>query len=164
MKRRAVFGTLLVAFLLGLSASGQTPASPQNQASSERIQKILGFDLSKTTMHFWLLKSGGAIEIVAKDANDPTTVNAIRKYLEREAKEWGKGNFDTVYALHGKDIDGVAGMKKYRDDITFDPKSIDGGGALRLFTFNDTARQAIQAYIRSEINEYHTGDPTQVTD
>lgn len=164
MKRIALFGTLLVALLLGLNAFGQSSATSQDQASNERLQKILGFDLSKTTMHFWLLKSGGAIEIVAKDANDSATVNAIRKYLDREAKEWGKGNFDSVYALHGKDVDGVAGMKKLRDDITFDPKSIDGGGALRLFTFNDTARQAIQAYIRSEINEYHTGDPTAVAD
>lgn len=129
---------------------------------NDKDPKPMPFDEDKAVHHFYLLKNGGAVEVSAKDPGDKTTVTAIQKHLEMQAKLFEKGNFDAPIAEHGKVPDGVNTIKKLRKEITFEVMEMDAGAALRMFSVNNQARQAIQDFLKFQIQEHHTGDPTEV--
>jgi hypothetical protein len=129
---------------------------------NDKDAKPMPFDQDKAIHHFYLLKNGGAVEVSAKDPGDKTTIDAIQKHLEMQAKQFEKGNFDAPTAEHGKVPDGVNTIKKLRKEITFEVMQMDSGAALRMFTVNTQARQAIQDFLRFQIEEHHTGDTTEV--
>jgi hypothetical protein len=129
---------------------------------NDKDPKPTPIDQDKAIHHFYLLKNGGAVEVSAKDPSDKPTIDAIQKNLETQAKLFEKGNFDAPIAEHGKLPDGVNTIKKLRKEITFEVMQMDSGAALRMFTVNTQARQAIQDYLKFQIEERHTGDPTEV--
>jgi hypothetical protein len=120
------------------------------------------FDDGKAVHHFYLLKNGGAVEVAAKDPSDKPTIDAIQKQLELQAKSYEKGNFDATATEKGKMPESVNTMKKLRKEITFEVMQMDAGAALRMFSVNTQARQAIQDYLKQQIEERHTGDPLEV--
>lgn len=128
----------------------------------DKDAKPMPFDEGKATQHYYLLKNGGAVEFAAKDPADTSTVNAIQKHLESQAKNFEKGNFDLPTTDKGKLPESVNTMKKLRKEITFEVMQMDAGAALRMFSINNQARQAIQDYLKSQIEEHHTGDPMEV--
>jgi hypothetical protein len=129
---------------------------------SDKDAKPLPFDEGKATQHFYLLKNGGAVEVSAKDPEDKTTISAIQKHLELQAKNYEKGNIDAPTTEKGKLPESVNTMKKLRKEITFEVMQLDAGAALRMFSVNTQARQAIQDFLKLQIEEHHTGDPTEV--
>ena len=129
---------------------------------ADKDANLMLFDQDKTTHHFYLLKNGGAVELSAKDPADKSTIDAIQKHLASQAKSFEKGNFDMPAAEKGKVPDGVNTMKKLRKEITFEVMQMDAGAALRMFSVNTQARQAIQDFLKFQIEEHHTGDPTEV--
>lgn len=129
---------------------------------NDKDARPMPFDQDKTVHHFYLLKNGGAVEVSAKDPADKTTIDAIQKHLDMQAKLFERGNFDAPIAEHGKVPDGVNTIKKLRKEITFEVMQMDSGAALRMFSVNIQARQAIQDFLKFQIQEHHTGDPTEV--
>ena len=51
----------------------------------------MGFDQQKTTHHFVLLKTGGRIEVTAKDAGDREDTTAIRQHLRHFSDAFAAG-------------------------------------------------------------------------
>jgi hypothetical protein len=129
---------------------------------SDKDAKPLPFDEGKATQHFYLLKNGGAVELAAKDPADKPTIEAIQKHLELQAKNFEKGNFDITSTEKGKFPESVNTMKKLRKEITFEVMQLDAGAALRMFSVNTQARQAIQDFLKLQIEERHTGDPMEI--
>jgi hypothetical protein len=147
----AAFWILILTFpFLALAQKGDKDPRP------------MSFDEGKATQHFYLLKNGGAVELAAKDPADKSTIDAIQKHLESQAKNFEKGNFDVPTTEKGKLPESVNTMKKLRKEITFEVMQMDAGAALRMFSVNTQARQAIQDFLKLQIEEHHTGDPIEV--
>jgi hypothetical protein len=147
----AAFCILILTFpFLGFAQKGDKDARP------------MPFEESKATQHFYLLKNGGAVELAAKDPADKPTIDAIQKHLQSQAKNFEKGVFEVPTAEKGKVPESVNTMKKLRREITFEVMQMDAGAALRMFSVNTQARQAIQDFLKLQIEEHHTGDPMEV--
>ncbi len=157
---RQVLRSVVVASFLSCCAFSQVAASGDTQVPPDRINRITGFDQSRVTRHYFLLKNGGAVEVTAKDENDKATVQAIQNYLKKEAESWTKGNFETVTQIYGRAPEGTPVMKKLRDDITFAAVAEPNGAILRILTINTQAKSAIYDYLRFQIAAHKTGDPT----
>ena len=151
-------GVFFLLLTLGSFGWSQTSAPAETDLNS-RFSKALGIDADKISQHYYLVKNGGVIEFTSKDPADSATISAVQKYLEAQKDLFEKGKNETGSEIHGKVPDGVLTLKKLRNDITFFAVKTDGGAALRMFSVNTQARQAIQDFLKFEITEHKTGDP-----
>ena len=162
---RTIIHAVLTLALLTIAASAQEPPRPYvDPAFLNRVTKVTGFDSERVVRHFYLLKNGGAIEVVAKDPKDETTVKAVQTYLKKESDSWTKGNFENVNAMYGKLPEGTPELKKLRDSVTFAAVPEESGGVLRLLTVNPQAKSAIHEYLKYQIDQFKSGDPTTPQD
>ena len=119
-------------------------------------------DESKIERHYWLLKNGGAIEIVCKAPCDSSTQTAIQSYLDSLSKAFEKGSFEPEFVGGANAPESLITLRKLRDEVTFQAASSDIGYSLRMLTVNPQARDAIYDFLRYEITNRKTGDPTTV--
>lgn len=160
----ATFRTVLILagfFLIAVLAGAQAaPAANPEQEVESRFSRAMGVPVEKVTVHFYLVKNGGVVELSAKNPTDTTTAAALQKYLQNQKDLWEKGKETAVTDVHLRAPEAASTMRRLRNDITFFMAKTDSGGVLRMFSINEQARAAIQDYLRFEITEHKTGDPT----
>ena len=150
--------TLFLLLILASFGFAQSAGPAENDLNA-RFSKALGTDASKIVQHYYLVQNGGVIELTAKDPADHACIVAIQKYLDLQKDLFERGKNDSDTEIHGKVPDGLAALKKLRGDITFFTVKDDNGAVLRMLTVSDQARQAIQDFMKFQINEHKTGDP-----
>ena len=62
--------------------------------------------------------------------------------------------------VHGKMPNGTAVMQKQKASISYTFEETDGGGLVRIRTANPKALKAVHEFLRFQIQEHQTGDPT----
>ena len=129
---------------------------------NERGDQVMGFDHDKTTHRFRLLPDGGAIEVTANYDTDVSSRDKIREHLGHIAKLFSSGNFEAPMLIHGREPAGVPTMKRLTSDINFRYQEIDKGGLVSISTANPDAVAAIHEFLRFQIEDHKTGDPTEV--
>jgi hypothetical protein len=128
----------------------------------QRGDEVMGFDHAKTTHHFRLLPDGGAIEVEANDANDTASRDQIRQHLSHIAEMFAEGNFNAPMLIHGREPDGVPVMKNLKSDIKYQYEQTDKGARVRISTTIPEALKAVHDFLRFQITDHQTGDPTEV--
>ncbi|HXG83332.1 MAG TPA: hypothetical protein VNI84_04815 [Pyrinomonadaceae bacterium] len=162
-----ILGVALFAASCDSNANLQTNQSPENHDShlmkvNEDGDKAMGFSHEKTTHHFRLFRSGGAIEVTANDAGDAESRDQIRKHLSHIAQMFAAGNFDAPMLTHGKTPPGVPLMQKMKEEISYKYEEIERGGRVGISTDNKEALPAIYEYLRFQITDHQTGDSIEV--
>lgn len=158
---RSMFVCMASLLLSAVWAVAQQPPKPYvDPALLSRATKVTGFDSERVTRHFYVLKNGGAVEITAKDTNDEATVKAIQAHLKKESDQLTKGNFEIVTGIYGRTPETAPQLKKLRDEITYATVPQENGGVLRMLTVNPTAKSAVHDYLRFQIDQWKSGDPT----
>ena len=156
---------LVVALALCAGAIAQTEMAsvqaPRAEALSRNSQ-LLGFDLNKTNQHFYLYKNGGAIDISAKNIDDVGSIAAVRRFLEKQEKAFAAGDIELQKQVYTELPPSLLIIRKLKNEISFSYTSTDEGGALRMFTINNKARDAIHEYLKHEIKANQTDDPVTV--
>ena len=157
--------------LTGLAAAGCSndaahDASMQDKAHhdgvNERGDKVMGFDHDKTTHHFRLFGDGGAIEVTANDAADTASRDQIRQHLAHIATKFADGDFNAPMMIHNREPDGVATLKNLKSEVKYVYSDLPNGGVVRITTANKEALDAVHAFMRFQISDHKTGDPTTV--
>lgn len=162
---RSVVGLVILLSLLSIGLAAQEPPKPYvDPELLSRATRVSGFESDRVNRHFYVLKNGGAVEITAKDANDESTIKAIQSYLKKESDMWTKGNFDTVAAVYGKAPESTVQLKKLRDNVTYAVVPEENGAVVRMLTVNPMAKTAIHDYLKFQIEQLKTGDPTSPQD
>lgn len=128
----------------------------------ENGEKAMGFSQTKTTHHFLLMKDGGAIRVEANDAADTVDRDRIRAHLAGIAKQFSEGIFTTPFAVHGKIPPGVPVMDELKGDIRYTYEETENGAQVRIATKNARALAAIHAFLKFQVEEHDTGDPTSI--
>lgn len=161
----------LILFLLVFASIAQAQQKMAQEDPShghcemmQRGEKGMGFSQQTTTHHFRLLADGGAIEIGANDPKDTAVRDQIRQHLSHIAKMFSEGNFEIPMFIHDKTPPGVPTMTELRDQIHYDFEAMDSGGRVRIRTTNARALQAVHEFLRFQITEHQTGDPTSPPD
>lgn len=147
----------LLVMMVSAQALSAAPADPERDMNL-RFSKALGVEADKVVQHYYLVKNGGVVELTAKTPGDSATIAALQKYLNTQRDLFEKGKNETDAEVHGKVPDGMVGIKKFRNEITFFTAKTDNGALLRMFSVNPEARSAIQDYLRFQIIEHKTGD------
>jgi hypothetical protein len=147
--------TLLLTLLIALH-----PAAGQDQMNA-RGAEAMGFDQEKTAHHFLLYEDGGAIDISVKDPADATNRDAIRAHLPHIAMMFGAGQFDMPHFVHATDeVPGTTTLTRLKDRVRYEYRESPTGGRLEIVTTDPEALEALHAFLRFQISDHKTGDPT----
>ena len=151
--------------LLGsLSAPVPLAARQDHHGSSDqRGATVMGFDQALTTHHFLLFTDGGAIEVSVNDLADTKNRDAIRSHLPHIAMMFGEGNFDAPMLVHdSKNVPGTKLMTERKDVIRYQYVETAKGGRVDIVTSDPAALAAVHQFLKFQIAEHKTGDPTTV--
>ena len=137
-------------------------ASPEAHAQGvdRRGDEAMGFSHQSTTHHFLLRKDGGAIEVSVNDPGDAASVTRIRTHLRHIAKAFAAGDFTLPGIIHDRVPHGVETMKAQRNRVQYAFEEKPQGGAVRLRTEDPAVLRAIHEFLRFQIADHRTGDPT----
>jgi hypothetical protein len=131
-------------------------------AVDKRGDQVMGFSHQKSQHHFRLAPDGGRIEVVATSASDETTIAAIRSHLKDVAVLFEKGEFGQSREIHGRELPGIALMREQRDKIAYAYEDMAQGGRVTMKSSDATVLKAIHEFMRAQIADHRTGDPTTV--
>lgn len=176
MKSRIYLGFML-AFTVALTVlavgAQQKPKTDNHNMSgmsgmstdemNRRGDRVMGFDHTKTTHHFRLLRDGGAIEITANSAEDTESRDQIRMHLGHITKTFAAGNFNAPMLIHDQTPPGVPVMQNLKDEITYSLEETERGATVHISTKNAEALKAIHEFLRFQIKEHKTGDSVEVS-
>jgi hypothetical protein len=144
-----------------MSSCPMHSGNSQHQSDVEHHgDAVMGFPHDKTTHHFRIAPDGGAIEVTVNDRKEVDNLQAIRMHLKHIASLFSQGDFSVPIFIHGQTPPGVAEMKDRRGDITYTFEELPAGGRIRIATMNHDAVNAIHDFLKFQIQEHHTGDPS----
>ena len=124
--------------------------------------QAMGFPHDKTTHHFRLSESGGAIEVTANDSKDSPNIDAVRMHLTHIAQVFSEGDFSTPMFVHDSIPPGVTTMKLLKEKIHFEYQPVTAGGKVSMASEDPVARAAIHDFLRFQITDHRTGDPLEI--
>src|SRR5262245_55382074 len=129
----------------------------------QRGALAMGFDQQLTTHHFLLFKDGGAIDVSVKNASDAKNRDAIRSHLPHIASMFGTGNFDAPMLVHDSaSVPGTNVMAAHKDAIRYRYVETATGGRVDIVTTDSEALAAVHAFLKFQIADHKTGDPSAI--
>ena len=124
---------------------------------------VMGFDQSRTTHHFLLFTDGGAIEVRVNDPADVKNREAIRSHLPHIAMMFAAGDFKAPMLVHDSaDVPGTKTMAERKAAIRYRYTETPDGGRVNIVTTDPAALDAVHTFLKYQIAEHKTGDPTTV--
>jgi hypothetical protein len=122
----------------------------------------MGFSQHATTHHFRLAADGGAIEVTVRDAADTATREAVRTHLQAIAAAFAGGDFSIPEAVHAQLPPGAVEMRAAGGAIRYGYEELPAGGRVVLAAATPEAVAAVHDFLRFQIAEHETGDPSTV--
>jgi hypothetical protein len=153
----------LIALTVAAASTGVAGREPDHRALHTRGEQARGFDQTTTVLHFFLYDDGGAIEVTVKDRADKKNLAAVRTHLPHIVQAFRKGDFSDPAFAHGVAVPGTETMARLRDRIGYTYEDIRDGGRVRISTRHARTFAAVHEFLRSQIQEYKTGDSLDIT-
>ncbi len=162
MKITGIVTVLVLACAIQAQQSNAQTPDQQHADMMKRGDTGMGFSHDKTTHHFLLLKDGGTILVKANDPKDDASRDHIRMHLSHVAEMFSAGNFNVPMFIHDTTPPGVPTMKQLHQEIYYRYQQTDTGDKIDIETANPKAQEAVHEFLRFQIAEHRTGDPTEV--
>src|ERR1051325_5185608 len=118
---------------------------------NERGDQGMGFSQEKTTHHFRLSNTGGAIEVEANDSQDTLSRDQIRQHLQHIAMMFAEGNFDIPMFVHDQVPPGVTEMQRLKSAIRYKYEETEKGPRVLIPADDRQAVAAVQSFLRFQI-------------
>ena len=165
--RRILVATILVGSMAIYVAAQEHQHDPAQHAAHQqemnaRGEKAMGFSQTATTHHFVLLPDGGYVQATANSKDDSKNVEQIRAHLFDIKKRFASGDFSAPELTHAQVPPGTDKMREFKSDIGYSVQHIDAGGRLRIASKNPKAVAAVHEFLKFQIEDHGTGDPTAV--
>jgi hypothetical protein len=157
---------LVLAFCGAVQANQNPKPQPQecpmhaahsDAEMNERAEKSMGFSQTATTHNFYLNKSGGMIQVEAKEFSDATNRDEIRMHLGHIAQAFQTGDFDIPMFIHDAVPPGVPEMKRLRKFISYAFEETPKGSRVVISSSDAKAIEAIHLFLRFQVEEHNTG-------
>lgn len=164
---RTLVGLVLVSCLAAAAAAQDHARCPMagSDANRSRVdhrhEDATGVAREGTVHHFVLAKDGGSIRLEVSDPGDAAERNQIREHLQTVARSFAAGDFSLPILIHDQVPPGVEVMKSRRGAIQYSYAPSELGGVVRISTRDTKALQAVHDFLRFQIRDHGTGDPTE---
>ena len=152
----------LLLLLQQAPAAGGSCEAQYASSVDQRGDQAMGFSHEQTAHHFTLTADGGRISAAALSADDVASRDAIRAHMGHIAQAFTAGNFEMPMFIHGQTPPGVPTMKRLRDRIAYRSEDTELGARVVILTRDPDAIAAVHAFLKFQIADHRTGDPTSV--
>jgi hypothetical protein len=122
----------------------------------------MGFSQTATIHHFYLTRSGGTIQVTAKDPKDAAEIAMVQTHLKHIVGMFSEGDFSIPHFVHDRNPPGADTMSRLRTSIRYSSEMMDNGGSIKIETDSPEALAAIHEFLRFQIKDHETGDPLTV--
>jgi hypothetical protein len=150
---------IAAAFALLWTSDAQSPGVVQRGESHEGM----GFSQTTTTHHFFLTRTGGIIQVTAKDPKNAEQIATVQMHLKHIVGMFSEGDFSIPHFVHDTNLPGAATMKRLRSSIRYTSEAMDSGGRIRIETESPETLAAIHDFLRFQIKDHETGDAITVS-
>jgi hypothetical protein len=137
------------------------PSGDRRAGIDQRHDDATGVSHAATEHHFLLTRDGGSIRLEVKDASQLEARDGIRQHLRSIAGSFASGDFAVPMLIHGQVPPGVEAMKERKAAIRYAYSPSDKGGVIRISTRDAAATLAVHEFLRFQIRDHGTGDPTE---
>jgi hypothetical protein len=145
------FGVALVSTPLG--AAGEQLRSHQHMIHRHGAA-VMPFDLDKTLHVFAKTKSGGVQSVTIRDASDAKDLDLIRMHLRMEAGNFARGNYSDPSALHGRDMPGIAVLKRNHGKIKVRYRDLTNGAEITYRSSDAKTVAAIHRWFDAQVRDH----------
>ena len=165
LKRTIAAGALIAGLAIGVTAQDHS-SCPMAGSHARRDQvdhrhdQATGVAHEKAVHHFLLAKDGGSIRLEAID-RDVATRDRIREHLQVVARSFASGDFSLPMTIHDRVPPGAGVMKARKGLIRYSYQPTENGGMVRISTGDEKAKRAVHEFLRFQIRDHGTGDPTE---
>jgi hypothetical protein len=166
MNRFLVVGVLALAATAHAAAQShencpKAPPEDRRAGVDHRHDDATGVPHAATEHHFLLTRDGGSIRLEAKDASQVEARDAIRRHLRAVAGSFASGDFSVPMLIHDQIPPGALAMKERKAAIRYAYSPSDKGGVIRISSRDAAAIDAVHEFLRFQIRDHGTGDPTE---
>lgn len=141
--------------LLTLATPLRAEDTARQKEVAEKGSTVMPFSLEATTHVFTKTPTGGTEAVVAKNAEDADQVRLTREHLASVAKAFAAGDFSAPGQVHGKDMPGLAGLKRAKRSeikVTFAP--IDAGGQITFIASDPSLVHALHEWFDAQLSDH----------
>jgi hypothetical protein len=136
-------------------------AKAKHDDVDRRHDQATGVPHAHATHHFLITPAGGTIRLETAAAGDDAGRDRIREHLQVITKAFAAGDFAIPMFVHDEVPPGVEAMKRKKAAIAYAFSPTDKGGEVRITTKDADALTAVHAFLRFQIEDHGTGDPTE---
>jgi hypothetical protein len=137
-------------------------SSPAHRSDVDhRHDEVTGVGHEASAHHFLLAKDGGSIRLEVMDPGQRAARELVREHLRAITRAFAAGDFSMPMRIHDQVPPGVQVMKERRALIRYAYADTEKGGRVRISTRDAAAREAVQSFLRFQISDHGTGDPTE---
>jgi hypothetical protein len=165
--RRTLAGLLLACGIATAAVAQDHANCPMAGSNAHRAQvdtrhdQATGVSHEGTVHHFLLADDGGSIRLEVNDANQVEARDRIREHLQTVAHSFAAGDFALPMLIHDQVPPGVEIMKKRKGTIQYTYSPSENGGVVRISTRDAKALEAVHEFLRFQIRDHGTNDPTE---
>ncbi|HJP84854.1 MAG TPA: hypothetical protein VJ852_02600 [Gemmatimonadaceae bacterium] len=158
--RVAAVLVVLGAGIVGCSNTDADKTAGSDSAFARLQQRgaaVMGVDQYTSQHVFEPLPDGGRIVLQRKEA-DSAGEQVIREHMYKIAQAFAAGDFTLPGVVHAmKDVPGTQQMREMRDEITYTPQDLPGGGEVVISTRNPKAVAAIHDFLAFQRMDHRAG-------
>jgi hypothetical protein len=111
--------------------------------------------------HFLLANDGGSIRLEVNDPSQVAERDRLREHVQMIARSFAAGDFSMPMFIHDQLPPGVRVMKKRKRAIHYAYAPSQNGGEVHISTRDAKAVDAIHEFLRFQIRDHGTNDPTE---
>ncbi|HEX3534969.1 MAG TPA: hypothetical protein VHT23_12155 [Gemmatimonadaceae bacterium] len=150
---------LFVAAAVGCSSSKPAPASNDSAfaALQQRGESAMGVNQYTSQHIFEPLPDGGRV-VLQRMENDPHGEATIRAHMRTIAAAFTRGDFALPGFVHAtSEVPGTGVMTRLKQDITYSPRDLPGGGEVVISSKNPEAVAAIHEFLAFQRMDHRAG-------
>ena len=133
------------------------------QVSGQRLNEvnqlgsqIMPFDLKRTMHTFTSDANGGTQSVTANNPSNLDQIQLIQSHLQKEAKNFTKGNFTDPATIHGARMPGLAELRNGANRINIRYEALSNGARLRYSSSDPQLIGALHKWFEAQ-NTDHNG-------
>jgi len=139
---------------LGAGCGSTTAVSDRQADVRARGQRVMPFDLNRTTHTFAKTASGGVESVATQRAGDRAQLPLIRDHLRKEQRLFSRGDFSDPMATHGMRMPGLDILRTHASQIEISYAPLPTGAQLRYTTTDRTVRNALHDWFDAQLSDH----------
>ena len=128
--------------------------SSSDATIAARAQRVMPFDLERTTHTFTQTPDGGVETVVVDDASDTRNLELIRSHLRAEAESFRRGDYSDPARIHGMNMPGVAELEEGAGRVTVVYAQTPGGAQITYTSTEPTLVAALHAWFDRQASDH----------